>query len=221
MLVTPLRDGMNLVAKEFVASRTDEDGVLVLSEFAGAADELGEALIVNPYDIDVVADGDRARADDAARRAPVRMRALRRRVTVGDRSSTGSRRFLDALESSRPGEGDRAREEVTLIGTHKRSIGQVPLSLLLDYDGTLVPLAEVPELARQTPPCGPSSSSSRAAGRRGTRRERPTARRTRRWFGDLPVGLWAEHGLWRRDPGRAVERIEARRVPPWMAFVRR
>jgi trehalose 6-phosphate synthase/phosphatase len=51
MLVTPLRDGMNLVAKEFVASRTDGDGVLILSEFAGAAAELGDALIVNPYDV--------------------------------------------------------------------------------------------------------------------------------------------------------------------------
>lgn len=52
MLVTPLRDGMNLVAKEFIASRRDEDGVLVLSEFAGAASELREALHVNPYDIE-------------------------------------------------------------------------------------------------------------------------------------------------------------------------
>ena len=51
MLVTPLRDGMNLVAKEYVAARTDEQGVLVLSEFAGAAAELDAALIVNPYDI--------------------------------------------------------------------------------------------------------------------------------------------------------------------------
>ncbi|MBA3639400.1 MAG: trehalose-6-phosphate synthase, partial [Acidobacteria bacterium] len=56
MLVTPLRDGMNLVAKEFVASRTDDDGVLVLSEFAGAAAEFGAALLVNPYDVDAVAD---------------------------------------------------------------------------------------------------------------------------------------------------------------------
>jgi trehalose-6-phosphate synthase len=53
MLVTPLRDGMNLVAKEYVASRLHSDGVLVLSEFAGAADELRhDALIVNPYDTD-------------------------------------------------------------------------------------------------------------------------------------------------------------------------
>ena len=55
MLVTPVRDGMNLVAKEFVACRADEDGVLILSEFAGAADELVDACIVNPYDVDGVA----------------------------------------------------------------------------------------------------------------------------------------------------------------------
>lgn len=54
MLVTPLRDGMNLVAKEYVASRTGNDGALVLSEFAGAAEQLRAALIVNPYDIDAV-----------------------------------------------------------------------------------------------------------------------------------------------------------------------
>jgi len=50
MLVTPLRDGMNLVAKEYAASRVDEHGVLVLSEFAGAADELVDAVLVNPHD---------------------------------------------------------------------------------------------------------------------------------------------------------------------------
>jgi trehalose 6-phosphate synthase/phosphatase len=55
MLVTPLRDGMNLVAKEFVASRLHDDGVLILSEFAGAADEMKEAVIVNPYDTEGMA----------------------------------------------------------------------------------------------------------------------------------------------------------------------
>ena len=54
MLVTPLRDGMNLVAKEYAACRTGNDGVLILSEFAGAAEQLRSALIVNPYDIDSV-----------------------------------------------------------------------------------------------------------------------------------------------------------------------
>ena len=56
MLVTALRDGMNLVAKEYVAARYDEDGVLVLSEFTGASDELKAALLINPHDIDGVKD---------------------------------------------------------------------------------------------------------------------------------------------------------------------
>jgi trehalose 6-phosphate synthase len=52
MVVTPLRDGMNLVAKEFVAARADRSGALVLSEFAGAAAELEDAFLVNPHDVD-------------------------------------------------------------------------------------------------------------------------------------------------------------------------
>ena len=55
-LITALHDGMNLVAKEFVASRDDEQGVLILSAFAGASHELSDAIIVNPYDIDQIAD---------------------------------------------------------------------------------------------------------------------------------------------------------------------
>jgi trehalose 6-phosphate synthase len=56
IIVTPLRDGMNLVAKEWVACRPDDDGVLVLSEFTGAAQQLRHAVNVNPYDIDGTAD---------------------------------------------------------------------------------------------------------------------------------------------------------------------
>ena len=84
MLVTPVRDGMNLVAKEFAACRIDEDGVLVLSEFAGAADELTDALIVNPYDVDRVAEtihGALAMPGAERRR---RMRALRAQVFEHD-----------------------------------------------------------------------------------------------------------------------------------------
>jgi trehalose 6-phosphate synthase/phosphatase len=84
MLVTPLRDGMNLVAKEFAASRVDEDGVLILSEFAGAADELTDALLVNPYDIDGTAEAiHRALTMDPAERRR-RMRALREQVSAND-----------------------------------------------------------------------------------------------------------------------------------------
>jgi trehalose 6-phosphate synthase/phosphatase len=96
MLVTPLRDGMNLVAKEFVATRTDEDGVLVLSEFAGAADELTDALIVNPYDADGTADAIHAALTMPVEARRARMRALRAHVLAHDVGRWASN-FLDML----------------------------------------------------------------------------------------------------------------------------
>jgi trehalose 6-phosphate synthase len=79
-LVTSLHDGMNLVAKEFVAARNDDDGVLVLSKFTGAAGELQDALIVNPYDIDGVADAIRAGLDMSRDDRRSRMKRMRRQV---------------------------------------------------------------------------------------------------------------------------------------------
>ncbi|MBN9605042.1 MAG: alpha,alpha-trehalose-phosphate synthase (UDP-forming) [Actinomycetales bacterium] len=84
MLVTALRDGMNLVAKEYVAARSDEDGVLVLSEFAGAADELKQALLVNPHDIEGLKDTVMAAIEMPRAERRRRMRALRRRVREND-----------------------------------------------------------------------------------------------------------------------------------------
>lgn len=100
LLATPLRDGMNLVAKEFVASRTDGDGVLVLSEFAGAAAELREALLVNPYDVGELAHTIRQALDmpEAQRRA--RMKALRDRVMEHDVNHWADS-YLSALRACR------------------------------------------------------------------------------------------------------------------------
>jgi trehalose 6-phosphate synthase len=96
MLVTALRDGMNLVAKEYVACRHDEDGVLVLSEFAGAADELKNALLVNPHDIDGLKDTMLQAVRMPQRERTTRMRALRRRVRDND-VARWSNTFLDTL----------------------------------------------------------------------------------------------------------------------------
>jgi trehalose 6-phosphate synthase len=84
MLVTPLRDGMNLVAKEYVASRVDVGGVLVLSEFTGAALELKDALLVTPHDIDGVKEAVRAALAMPAAERSKRMRTLRRQVLTHD-----------------------------------------------------------------------------------------------------------------------------------------
>ena len=84
MLVTALRDGMNLVAKEYVAARSDDRGALVLSEFTGAADELTGAVLVNPHDIDGMKDAITYAVHMDARESRKRMRRLRRRVLGHD-----------------------------------------------------------------------------------------------------------------------------------------
>ncbi|GLY81140.1 alpha,alpha-trehalose-phosphate synthase (UDP-forming) [Actinoallomurus iriomotensis] len=97
MVVTPLRDGMNLVAKEYVACRSDLKGALLLSEFAGAARELHRAFLVNPYDIG----GTKNRMWEAMHASPAerarRMRSMRKRVIEHD-VDLWAKQFLDALE---------------------------------------------------------------------------------------------------------------------------
>jgi len=99
MLVTPLRDGMNLVAKEYVACRQDETGALVLSEFTGAADELGSAFLVNPHDIEGLKDAILRAVRVTTREARRRMRSMRRRVRDHDVNRWASC-YLDALEAA-------------------------------------------------------------------------------------------------------------------------
>jgi len=100
MLVTALRDGMNLVAKEYVATRFDDDGVLILSEFAGAADELKRALLINPHDIDGLKETILAAMAMPKRDRQARMRALRKRVLEND-VEKWSTEFLRVLTTSR------------------------------------------------------------------------------------------------------------------------
>ena len=101
MLVTPVRDGMNLVAKEFPASRIDDDGVLVLSEFAGAAEELRDAVIVNPYDIDGTAESIHRALTMPAEERSRRMRGMRATVLSHD-VHRWVESFLAALEAPVP-----------------------------------------------------------------------------------------------------------------------
>ncbi|HTL41612.1 MAG TPA: alpha,alpha-trehalose-phosphate synthase (UDP-forming) [Pseudolysinimonas sp.] len=98
MLVTALRDGMNLVAKEYVAARFDEDGVLVLSEFTGSADELKASLLINPHDIDGLKDAIVRAIDMPRAERRKRMRSLRKRVREND-VTHWSESFLAALRA--------------------------------------------------------------------------------------------------------------------------
>jgi trehalose 6-phosphate synthase len=98
MVVTPYRDGMNLVAKEYVACRYDGDGALVLSEFAGAADELRQAWLVNPYDLNGMKSALMAACEAEPRERTRRMRAMRRQVREND-VAHWAKSFLDALDA--------------------------------------------------------------------------------------------------------------------------
>ena len=97
MLVTPLRDGMNLVAKEYVATRVDGAGVLILSEFAGAAEQLVDSILVNPYDLDALADSIAAAVTMPEQEQRRRMQRLRRVVKKWD-VHDWARHSLDAID---------------------------------------------------------------------------------------------------------------------------
>jgi trehalose 6-phosphate synthase len=99
-LITPLADGMNLVAKEYVATHARDDGVLILSELAGAAVELKDALLVNPYDVDQIAQELKHGLEIEEGERRQRMRALRTAVQEGTLTQW-SQTFLEALRAAR------------------------------------------------------------------------------------------------------------------------
>jgi trehalose 6-phosphate synthase len=111
MLVTALRDGMNLVAKEYVAARFDDDGVLILSEFTGASDELRTALLINPHDIDGLKDSILRAVEMPRQERRKRMKTLRKRVREND-VNHWSEGFLRALAESRRESGRGADDEL-------------------------------------------------------------------------------------------------------------
>src|SRR5208282_4558309 len=149
-LVTPLRDGMNLVAKEFIAARPDQTGVLILSEMAGASKEMGEALLINPFHLD-----DCARALEQALTMPLEEQ-VRRNQFLQDRLrrydvNRWADEFVQALLATQKTEAARSARLLTgkvalaLVKRYRSSTSRV---LFLDYDGTLVPFAPSPRLAR-------------------------------------------------------------------------
>ncbi|MGR2751419.1 bifunctional alpha,alpha-trehalose-phosphate synthase (UDP-forming)/trehalose-phosphatase [Agromyces arachidis] len=146
MLVTALRDGMNLVAKEYVASRFDDDGVLLLSEFTGASDELRQAILVNPHDIEGLKDAMVEATQMPTRERARRMRALRKRVKDND-VANWSATFLETLTGVgkiEQGVPEGLRAAIARIAEAPR------LLVALDFDGTLAPLVDRPEDARAT-----------------------------------------------------------------------
>ncbi len=156
-LVTPLRDGMNLVAKEYIAANVDRNGFLIVSEGAGAASELVEAIIVNPYNYDQVADAIKTALTLSAPERQRRLSALETRVSSYDVMAWASD-FIESLKGFKKYQLDSAGE------MSRRRLAGAALSmvmssfnvsskriLFLDYDGTLAPFAPLPSLAEPDP----------------------------------------------------------------------
>jgi trehalose 6-phosphate synthase/phosphatase len=217
MAVTPLRDGMNLVAQEFVLCQSAEPnlpgrwrGALVLSELAGAAQVLPGALLVNPWDADdIVARFTEAlELDSEERRRRLGLMAGRvEQLDCRRWAETFLARFARYIRKDRksytapPLDAD-ARERIADRFTRSRR-----RTLLLDYDGTLRELASHPDLAVPTKEIVellgdlaslPDTEVHVVSGRRQDTLEQ--------WFGDLPIYLCAEHGYLARAPGGAWER---------------
>ena len=203
-LVTPLRDGMNLIAKEYVASRTDKTGVLILSEMAGAAKELGEAIIINPNNPEEIADALREALDMPLEEQFRRNQVMQYRLSRYD-VVRWANDFLDALITIRQANqkyraralGSSAQDQML-----KDYLGSANRLLLLDYDGTLVGFATQPHLAK------PTREVLTILERLGN--DHPNqlvliSGRTKDnlddWFGALPIGLVAEHGAWLKTAG--------------------
>ena len=196
-LITPLRDGMNLVSKEFVASRKDKKGVLIVSEMAGAARELTDALTINPNDIREMADKIKQGLEMSGEEQTRRMTTMQKRLSYYDVKAWADD-FLTQLSSIKKKQqkfGVKFLDEMSrieLIDTYRKADKRL---FLLDYDGTLVPFSSRPEEARPTQQVlqvisqlaeSEENDVYIISGRDGEWLEQ--------WFGDLPVNLIAEHG---------------------------
>lgn len=198
-LVTPLRDGMNLIAKEFVASKSDGKGVLIVSEMTGAASELGEALIVNANDKASIVAAIKESLQMLEDEQIERNRGMQERLRRYDVCRWSSD-FLNALTEIK-----KTQEEVSvrklsqavrqkLINDYTRGRKRL---LLLDYDGTLVgfqgkparagPDEEIASLLRVLS----NNSNNCVVVISGRDKEN-----LEKWLGSLNVGLVAEHGAW-------------------------
>ncbi|NPU99801.1 MAG: bifunctional alpha,alpha-trehalose-phosphate synthase (UDP-forming)/trehalose-phosphatase [Brevinematales bacterium] len=198
-LVTPLRDGMNLVAKEYIAVCEDGHGVLILSEFAGSAKELGEAIQVNPYNYEEVAEAIARALRMSHPEQEMYLQAMHQRLEAYN-ITQWAEDFLEKLLSI------RAQNEFIIKTTlNEAELEDIALKfaasknalILLDYDGTLVPFNNRPENA--SPDHALASILKSLASIPGTETVIISGRgrdSVGRWFDGIDINLMAEHGGW-------------------------
>jgi len=203
-LVTPMRDGMNLVSKEYVASRTENTGVLILSEMAGASKELNDALLVNPNNL-----GDVMRAIVTALEMPLeeqtaRMSSMRSVVKKYNIHLWVKNFLLKLKEVKEMQQSLLTRYLSTTIKAQLRAAYQETSDrfIFLDYDGTLVGFNSVIDKASPDQELydllnrlilDQKNKVVLISGRKYETLEQ--------WFGHLNVGMIAEHGAWQKNPG--------------------
>lgn len=200
-LVTPMRDGMNLVSKEYVASRNNNDGVLILSEMAGASKELIDAIIVNPNNIGAIT---RAIVDALNMPLPEQQRRMKlmRQVVSKFNINHWVKLFMTRLEEVNQMQQNMLarrvnQETAVMIRQHYRQSKR--RIIFLDYDGTLVgfqtnidmaaPDPDLYQLLRELASV-PGNDIVMVSGRKHET--------LGEWFGHLPLDLIAEHGAWQK-----------------------
>ncbi|MFW7379275.1 MAG: bifunctional alpha,alpha-trehalose-phosphate synthase (UDP-forming)/trehalose-phosphatase [Oligoflexus sp.] len=200
-LVTPLRDGLNLVCKEFVAAKEHHDGVLILSEFAGAATEMGEAIQVNPYDVKEVARAMKQALLMSREERRQRMKALRLRLQINDNIAWAKNFVKSWVDHVKESVFDSVYLEKEV---QNQLIDQVQdkkrIFVFLDYDGTLTPIVIRPEMAT------PSKAVDKLFASLGevdhlklaivTGRPRQFCER---YLSNYPVNIVSEHGSFVRE----------------------
>jgi trehalose 6-phosphate synthase/phosphatase len=147
-LITPIRDGMNLVAKEYVACQINDPGVLIITPFTGAGETMYEALSVNPLEADTLADAIKQACDMKYHERKLRMNALQSRERMFN-LETWLESFFEACESLDNNNLNKMQSLSTsdIEKWLSSSIKGYKLTIILDYDGTLVPLQPHPDLA--------------------------------------------------------------------------
>ncbi len=196
-LITPLRDGMNLVAKEFVASRQDKNGVLLLSEMTGAARELTDALMINPNDATGIAEKIKEALDMDKSTQENKMTLMQKRIKNYD-VNIWAEDFLTQLRSIK--NKQKQFEFIFLDNDARRLLIEKYRNagkrlLLLDYDGTLVPFSSLPQ--QSAPDHSVINVLSKIASDKHNHifiisgRDSNTLQK---WLGQLPINLIAEHG---------------------------
>ena len=214
-LITPLRDGMNLIAKEYIASRKNSTGVLILSEMAGAANEMGEAIIINPQNRDQVADAIHQALTMPEEEQIQRSKLIANRLKRYN-VNTWAEDFIDRLDHIKSMQDELQTKQITegnratIIHHYKHADTRL---LLLDYDGTLTSFKRKPqEASPDTEILNLIERLNRDSKNRvviisGRDRETLT-----HWFGHLPLALSAEHGVWiksRDCDWHMLERVHA------------